>query len=68
MATAFRIHEDIENIMEQKQERKNVLVTANAHDKGKRPTFALLNNVAFDGRNAPQRSVSSHLKRRQITP
>lgn len=62
MATAFRIHEDIENVIEQRKERQNVIAKATANGKEKRPTFAILNNVTFDGRNGAhaQRTVSSY--------
>lgn len=50
MATAFRIHEDIENVIEHKKEKKNVIGKNNG--KEKRPTFAILNNGTYDGRIA----------------
>lgn len=70
MATAFRIHEDIENVMEQKKERKNAIAKANANGKEKRPTFAILNNVAFDGRNGAhaQRTVSFFTHNLRVKP
>lgn len=71
MATTFRIHEDIENVIEQKKERKNVIAKTNANGKEKRPTFAILNNGAFDnGRNGAhaQRTVSSYLNEKPHNP
>lgn len=71
MATAFRIHEDIENLLEAKKDRKNVATGKNAsaaNDKNQmqqqRSTFAILNNVDYDGgRNVAathaQKSVST---------
>lgn len=61
MATAFRIHEDIENALDAAQKKdhqqKTVVLnnnkTENKLDKQPlRPTFAILNNVTNDsGRN-----------------
>lgn len=52
MATAFRIHEDTENVTETKKEKKIFNLKNNGTDKEKRPTFAVLNNVAFDTRGS----------------
>lgn len=50
MATAFRIHEDIENNTEPTRNEKKNLVGKN-NGKDKRPTLAILNSVALDNRN-----------------
>lgn len=50
MATAFRIHEDIENVIDTKKDKKNHGIGKNIA-KDKRPTFAILNNVTLDNRN-----------------
>lgn len=62
MATAFRIHEDTENVTEIRKEKKNFNLKNNGNDKEKRPTFAVLNNVAFDtrGTHAPK-TVSDNI-------
>lgn len=64
MATAFRIHEDIENVLDANQKKdhhhhgKSVIAGKIAADnklqekQALRPTFAILNNVTNDsGRN-----------------
>lgn len=48
MATAFRIHEDVENMIEINKEKKHVIGKNNGNEKEKRPTFAVLNKVAFN--------------------
>lgn len=61
MATAFRIHEDIENVLDANQKKdhhhhaKSVIggKTVVENKQALRPTFAILNNVTNDGgRNA----------------
>lgn len=60
MSTQFRIHEDIENVMDLNKENKLCGGKINGNDKEKRPTFAVLNNVAFDGRGAhTQKTVNA---------
>lgn len=53
MATVFGIYEDIENVQDQPKKDLKVFNAGknNGNDKEKRPTFAILNNVAYDGRN-----------------
>lgn len=68
MATAFRIHEDIENVLEPNKKAatgKNNGVTNDKNEKHQqRPTFAILNNVGYDGgRNV----VATHAQKSTVS-
>lgn len=58
MATAFRIHEDIDNVLDLNKENNLIGMKNNGNDKEKRPTLAVLNNITFDGRAHASKTVS----------
>lgn len=59
MATAFRIHEDIDNALDLNKENAVISAKTNGIDKGKRPKFAVLNNITYDGRTQSQKMVKT---------
>lgn len=61
MATAFRIHEDIDNALDLNKENNVIGLKNNGNDKEKRPTLAILNNITFDGRAHASKTVSVQL-------
>ena len=77
MATAFRIHEDIENVLDGNQKKDHqkhgkpssmitgkCIATENKLEKqALRPTFAILNNVTNDGGRNVGAVATSHAQK-----
>lgn len=54
---AFRIHEDVDNVLDLNKENKVIIDKNNGNDKERRIKFANLNNVGLDNRAHAQKTV-----------